>query len=781
MFAAKDALLTRPSGGYVIPRSLRFRSSASAYLNRTFGTPTANLTWTYSVWIKRGKLSAAQEIFSCAADNDIYFGSSDTVSFFKNGVGVVATSTQVFRDPSAYGHFVFNSNGTTVNGYYNGSTTAFISYTGTLPNFNSAAIHTIAKAYAGTQYLDGYMAETYFVDGQALSPTSFGATNATTGVWAPIKYAGTYGANGFHLDFNSYATTAALGTDTSGNGNTWTVNNISVTAGATYDSMIDVPTVGTTGSNYCVFNPLDNVSSSNALTEGNLKVGNAAAAHYGSRGTMALPTSGKFYWESTLGTTIGASNAGSMCGVATAAAALNIYPNGTTGTYTFYSSGAPAIIANGVLGASLSPAPTLNAGALIQTAYDAATGKVWLGVANVWYQSSGAVGGDPAAGTGQTATCSGTVYPYCELYSNSAQFNFGQRPFTYTPPTGYSALNTYNLPTPTILKGNTVMDATLYTGTGASLSVTNAAGFQPDLVWVKSRSAATDHAWYDSVRGVQKQIESNTTTAETTETTGLTAFGSTGFTVGALAQMNTSAATYVGWQWKGSGTTVSNTTGSITSTVCVNPTAGFSVLTYTGTGVAATIGHSLGVAPSLIIVKPRSAAGDWISYTNPTGAGNFLLLNTTAASAASATKWNNTTPTSSVFSVGVDLTTNTLTTTYVAYCFAPIAGYSAFGSYTGNGSTDGPFVFTGFRPRWLMVKQTAIGNWFILDAARNAYNVTNTRLIAEGTVADDTGSAYDVDFLSNGFKLRSTSNVNVSAAYIYIAFAESPFKNSLAR
>jgi hypothetical protein len=182
--------------------------------------------------------------------------------------------------------------------------------------------------------------------------------------------------------------------------------------------------------------------------------------------------------------------------------------------------------------------------------------------------------------------------------------NFGQRPFSYTPPTGFVRLNTYNLPDSTIIKGNTVMDATLYTGTGASLSVTNAGAFKPDLVWVKGRSGATDHALYDSVRGTTKQIESNTTTAETTEAQGLTAFGTSGFTVGTLAQMNTSAATYVGWQWQaGQGSTSSNTSGSITSTVSVNTTAGFSVVTYTGTGANATVGHGLGVAPRLVIVK----------------------------------------------------------------------------------------------------------------------------------------------------------------------------------
>ena len=334
--------------------------------------------------------------------------------------------------------------------------------------------------------------------------------------------------------------------------------------------------------------------------------------------------------------------------------------------------------------------------------------------------------------------------------------------------------------------GRVAMAATTYTGTGASLAVANTVNgvnFQPDFVWVKGRSGATDHALYDSVRGTTKDLVSNATSAETTQATGLTAFGSTGFTVGALAKMNTSAATYVGWQWKAGGAAVSNTSGSITSSVSVNVSAGFSVVTYTGTGTAGTIGHGLGVTPSRIIVKPRSGTGDWIVYTNTTGAGNFLLLDTTAASAASTTKWNNTAPTSSVFSVGIDTTTNLVTTTYVAYCFAPVSGYSAFGNYTGNGSADGPFVYLGFRPRFLMLKRTdSTGDWHILDTSRDTYNVSGNVLYPNLSSAES-GIVWTQDILSNGFKLRITgANENASGGtYIYAAFAENPFAYSNAR
>lgn len=335
------------------------------------------------------------------------------------------------------------------------------------------------------------------------------------------------------------------------------------------------------------------------------------------------------------------------------------------------------------------------------------------------------------------------------------------------------------------------MAATTYTGTGASLTVANTVGsasFQPDWVWIKSRSAATDHKLTDVVRGVTKGLISDTTGAETTDTNGLTAFGSTGFTVGTDTNYNNSAATYVAWQWKGGGTAVSNTSGSITSSVSANTTSGFSVATYTGSGVAGTIGHGLGVAPSMIIVKSRSATGAWPVYHTFLGNGSNLVLNTTAASASSSTIWNATSPTSSVFSVGINTDSNTVTVTYVAYCFSAIKGFSAFGSYVANGSSDGPFVYTGFRPRFVMLKDiTTSGNgaWVIFDTTRNPSNVQGLQwLFADSSGAESTANSFGYfDILSNGFKCRgSGGNINYSGdSYIYACFAENPFQNSLAR
>jgi len=328
------------------------------------------------------------------------------------------------------------------------------------------------------------------------------------------------------------------------------------------------------------------------------------------------------------------------------------------------------------------------------------------------------------------------------------------------------------------------MAATLYTGTGATQTISNSANgvsFQPDLVWVKGRSGATDHAWYDAVRGVQKQLESNNTAAETTETTGLTAFGTTGFTIGALAQMNTSAATYVGWQWNAGGTTVTNTSGSLSAQVRANTTAGFSIVTYTGTGANATVGHGLGVTPSMVIVKARSTTGDWCVTMPTLGANNVPFLNLTNAAASFPTVFNGL-PTSTIFNIGTAGSTNTNAATFVAYCFAAVEGYSAFGSYTGNGSADGPFVYLGFRPRFLIFKRTdTTGAWFMEDSSRGTYNVMGPELYANLSDAETTSNR--LDFLSNGFKMRAANagdNAN-GGTYIYMAFAENPFKYSLAR
>ena len=376
-------------------------------------------------------------------------------------------------------------------------------------------------------------------------------------------------------------------------------------------------------------------------------------------------------------------------------------------------------------------------------------------------------------------------------YNGSATadiFNFGQRPFSYTPPTGFKALHTGNLAAPVIALPAQNMAATLYTGNGTTQSIVNtvnSVSFQPDFVWVKGRSTTARNRLFNVLSGVQKELYSDLTNAEATDVNGIQSFNANGFTLGSN-DANTSGTTYVGWQWKGGGTAVTNTAGSITSSVSANTTAGFSVVTYTGNEVAgATVGHGLGVAPSMIIVKRRDGtAVDWAVYHASIGATKYLTLNTNAAEGTSSGYWNDTAPTSSVFSLYNSGATNANPRLFVAYCFAPVAGYSAFGSYTGNASTDGPFVYLGFRPRFIMIKRSSNGtnNWEVRDTARDTYNTADDRLFPNTSDAEDANNE-GVDFLSNGFKIRNSgSGCNASGVtYIYACFAENPLKYANAR
>ena len=335
--------------------------------------------------------------------------------------------------------------------------------------------------------------------------------------------------------------------------------------------------------------------------------------------------------------------------------------------------------------------------------------------------------------------------------------------------------------------GRTVMAATLVSGvTGGVQTVSNAVNgvsFQPDLIWTKTRSAVDNHYLVDSVRGTSNYLSSNLTNAEASNANFITAITSSGYSYGSSGYG--SGTTLVGWQWKAGGTSSSNTNGSITSTVSANTTAGFSVATYTGNGSAgATFGHGLGVAPSFVIVKERSNANGWLCYHISTGNTGYLELDATLAFQTLSTVWNNTTPSSTVVTLGTVSNVNRNGGTFVAYCFAPVAGYSAFGSYTGNGSADGPFVYTGFRPRWIMVKNTTNSggatNWVMQDSSRNGYNPNKT-LYANASSAEDSSAYFDI--LSNGFKVRDTfRDVNTSGdTYIYACFAENPFKYANAR
>jgi hypothetical protein len=774
-----------------LTNSLRFRASASAYLNRTLGTPTNNKIFTYSVWVKRGALGADYALLSPASTGTGYttfrFESDNTINFQEftgSAYNYQLDTTQVFRDPSAWYHLVVavdTTQATAANRiklYVNGNqVTAFATATYPTQNlnpfFNSAVVHRIgANNYTGNveQPFDGYMDDINFIDGQALEPYYFGNNDANN-VWKPIKYTGMYGTNGYYLTFADTTSTTTLGYDSSGNNNNWTANNISLTAGVTYDAMLDVPTnTSATVANYCVMNSAAPYGSSLTLSQANLKITCNGAYWAATPATFGV-SSGKWYWEVQITNLVNNSMLGITKETDTGATTgQNVYPGISANSYGYIAGGQKF---NNASSSSYGASYTTND--IIGIALDMDAGTL------TYYKNN------TSQGTA-FSSLSGTYLPSIGVNdtNTAVSVNFGQRPFSYTPPTGFVALNTFNLPTPTILQGNKYMDATLYTGTGTSQVIVNQALFKPDLVWTKSRNAAYNNKLWDSVRGVTKTIDSNSTAAESTVSNGLTAFNNNGMTLGGDAGTNTSSTTYVGWQWQaGQGSTSSNTSGSITSTVSVNATAGFSVVTYTGTGSVATVGHGLGVAPKWIVVKGRGNVDNWPVYqasANASPATGHLLLNTNGAFTSTSTTWNNTAPTSTVFTVGTDTRINQNTIGYVAYCWAEIAGFSKFGSYVGNGSADGTFVYTGFRPKYVLLKSTGVENWFVFDSSRNTYNVTTARLYPSLSNAEDT-NLNTLDLLSNGFKFRDTNVAwnGSGTTYIYACFAENPFKNANAR
>tara|TARA_R100000030_G_scaffold15512_1_gene10285 strand:- start:135 stop:1193 length:1059 start_codon:yes stop_codon:yes gene_type:complete len=327
----------------------------------------------------------------------------------------------------------------------------------------------------------------------------------------------------------------------------------------------------------------------------------------------------------------------------------------------------------------------------------------------------------------------------------------------------------------------------LYTGNGGAQSITGV-GFQPDWVWLKRRDGSASHRLADSVRGTQKRLSSDSTNAESTETGLVTSFDSDGFTLNSSdVAFNGSSSTYVSWNWLAGGTASSNTDGSITSSVSANTTAGFSIVKFTGTGSVATVGHGLGVAPSFYVVKRIDGGdgGQWNCYHSSLGATKYILLNSTSASLTSGTRWNNTEPTSSVFTVNTSGDVNDSGDSHIAYCFAEKKGYSKFGSYTGNANTDGIFIYTGFRPAWVVFKNISTSNdWFTIDIKRDTLAPNNPvgrkSLNLNSSAGEVTRTTKDMDFVSNGIKLRTADGTqnNSGENYIFMAFAESPFVTS---
>jgi len=978
---AHPLLAAAGADGYQISRSVRLRSSASAYLNRTPAVGNRQI-FTWSGWLKKSTNASLENLlgtpYNTASTNATLLRiGNDSVNFATWDGGVqtgLVSSANLLRDPSAWYHIVYKVDTTQATAanrvriYVNGVEVSYSTASYPAQNYNTYINSAIAHysgvlwfstggAFSAAQPMDGYLTEINFIDGQALTPSSFGETNAVTGVWQPKRYAGTYGTNGFYLPFsdNSGAdsfgigadksadalnrvelgntsvgytilgtmtfasagaaqvhlrdnnsstaaadpggltTNTALGydfgraikirriatltaaangtgatsifniqysddnvtwttvtgsatthtfsaglaqsntTDIDDNGshrywrlrylsgttagnfwiatldmyvnnigpNSWFPVNVSTTAGTTYDSMLDVPTPYADGDkgrgNYCVLNPLQD---SATLANGNLDA-TSLSSYSGRKATMQLPTTGKWYWETTVSNTSTTAGNWFIFGMVTNSFALTSAAVGAANAISFGDrNDSVSGVFNETTTVFSSASINFATNDILQCAYDADSGKFWFGKNNSWYDSSGTTTGNPATGSNQTLTASAKEwFPFFQGNNTSsvANLNFGQRPFSYTPPTGFKALNTQNLPTPTISNGANYMAATTYTGTNTTLAVSNAVNgisFQPDLVWIKNRSGTQNHYLQNSVVGATSYLVSNNTGAENqysgSGVSAVTAFTSSGFSLGtdAIGMANSNSQTYVGWQWNAGGSTVTNTSGTISSQVRANPTAGFSVVTFTSTGSsgAVTVGHGLGVAPAMVITKERGAVGSWGVYHTglTTPASQYLNLQTTGAATTNTSYWGNTNPTSTVVTLG-NGTMMALNTTMVMYCFAAVAGYSAFGKYTGNSSADGPFVYLGFKPRYLLIKSSVVagGTWVVFDSARSTYNVTGEKLApntADSENSGATGIAGGVDFLSNGFKIRlSWGDINTSNTLIYAAFAEVPFKSALGR
>jgi hypothetical protein len=774
------------SSGYSIDNSLIINSADDAYLSRANGsTATLATSGTISMWVKKPRNGSREYLMQTGSGtgNSNYFSlfftnsTADSLKVGQYSVNAYANTTNLYRDPSAWYHIVMAFDSTESTGtdrvkmYVNGELTTNTSSAGASSNF--AMTNNGQTIYIGRESgypSHTYMSEVHLIDGQTLAATDFGETNPD-GQWIPKAYGGTYGNNGFYLKFDDNTSTTTLGEDSSGNGNDFTLTNM-----ATTDQVLDSPT-----ENYCTLNPLDFQRAGCTYSEGNLKASWAADTGLNT-GTINIPKTGKWYWEVVMPT--GQSYQYLSFGIVGDKENVNTnaYLGSVTTGYGIYAVNGTKLVA----GVASTYMAAVAQGTVMTIAYDADSGSLYIGAGGSWANGSGAT--NQAFGTA-TAVVTGLTEEQSVAFAfNTGNYvaNFGQKPFTYTPPTGYLELKNSNLPNSTIKDGSTNFNTVLYTGTGAIRSVTGV-GFQPDFVWGKARNTAYSSNLYDSVRGATKYIYSNATTTEVTEADSLTSFDSDGFSTGANAGagINYSGVTYVAWNWKAGGTGATNEDGSTTSTVSANTTAGFSVVTYTGTGSNATVGHGLGVAPKVLIGKNRTYGVNWRVYHESLGATKYLNLNLANAAATSSLPWNNTAPTSSVFSIGTSDNINRNTDSIVMYCFAEVEGYSKFGSYTGNGNANGTCIYTGFKPKMVIIKTTSASfDWVILDTERNPYNLVHDVLYPSLANAEADATTYaSFDAVANGFKLRNAhqyTNYN-GYNYIYMAFAENPFKNSTAR
>ena len=799
-------------GAANIQRSLRFNSADTTYLNRTPSSSSNRKTWTWSSWVKRtldsggtnryifmaGQTDGNDNVSHLSFNNNNHFTLLEVTGSFIYRI----QTTGLFRDFSSWMHVVatFDTTQSTASDriklYVNGVQETDLAQN-TYPSqnhdsyFNHTVLHNIGRYNNGsTQWYQGYMAEINFIDGYAYDPSYFGFTDPQTGIWMPKRYEGTYGTNGFYLDFSDNSSTAALGIDKSPNGNDWTTNNFSVSAGDGNDSVIDTPT-----NNFCTLNSLDN--SGNEPSNGNLQGGTAGTSGWRhTRSTFALPSTGKWYWEYKIPNTATDGSNGHMMGIAYSNLGFTQDINSnSTGLYGRQDRGKYNNSSSDPVTDNHFSTPSNND--IFQFAYNADSQTLFTGRNNTWELSANPVTG---ANPNWTGVASGG-FPMAGSYGSSRYviLNFGQQGFSYTPPTGYRALNSKNLPPKdsTIIRPQRHFDIVTYTGNGSytGQSITSLE-FQPDLIWFKSRSHARNHVMNDSVRGRRQGVYPDVVDSEFTDDTdkGLLSFDPNGFTVGQpqnASSHNNNGESIVAWCWKAGGTAVTNNDGNNTSQVSANTEAGFSILTYTGNGTDnsnVTMGHGLGKAPNCVIIKNRTSSKEFVMWITGTGGSatdnqKNLQLNATASAGQNSDQFRYADATT-IQVRSTDSTNGKINKNgdnYVAYCWADIPGYSKFGNYTGNGSYDGPFINTGFSPAFLMIKNAdnSSGYWVMLDSKRRTFNQNgpSSSLYADDNSAENTfGNATGIDFLSNGFKIRDElSYINGSGNnMVYMCFAEAP-------
>jgi len=778
---------------YTIDQSLRFNDGDSAYLSRT-QTAGNRKTWTWSCWLKRGAFGNI-DVFGTPSEGDglrFYGTGFDNLNFLCLGSGGAwIISNAEYRDPSAWYHLVvaFDTtesvaadrlklwvNGVQVTSF---SSSSYPAEDSEFKINESGQVFSIGKGHAN-YYIDGYLAEVYFIDGTAYDADDFGETDSATNQWKPIDASGlTFGTNGFYLKFED---SADLGNDSSGEGNDYTVTNLVAT-----DQMVDSPT-----NNFCTISPVD-ASSDWTISEGNTKCSKTSGGHALWRSTMGVD-SGKWYWE-FLCTAVGGSAPYIGCQQSDDAAnGWAVWLGNTSSDFSWSNLG---YTYDGGVGGAVTFA-TWGVGDILGFAVDCDGATLKCYKNNV------------LTGTLSNLIANKVVIPAGSAYSSTPiqVVNFGSDSsfagaktaqnnqdgngvgdFYYEPPTDYLALCTSNLPNPEIKLPGENFNTIIWTGTSGARDFTGV-GFQPDLVWDKSRDDTVQYNLLDSIRGAGKTLASNTDNPDQDDYGYgyIDSFDTDGFstTTGEYNNYsyNKSGDTYVAWNWLAAASNAANAIGSLSSVVRANTTAGFSIVTYTGTGSLATVGHGLSAAPELVIIKNRTTtARSWaVGTTAGVDFTYVAYLNATNAFATDSAYFNDADPSPSVFTINTNNYVNNSGDDYVAYCFHSVEGYSKVGSYEGNGSTDGPFLYCGFRPAFLLTKETSgTGNWRIKDDKRDTYNVMEDTLYPNSSTAEL--DENDLDFVSNGVKLRNSGGEENADGddYIFMAFAESPFKYANAR